>query len=237
MNKVAFLNSLKVELEKINVIDIEDIIMDYDEHIECRLLDGYSFEEIMARLGTPNDLAAKYTGEGKTGGIEKSLRGTLLFFETLTFYLVFPVFAAFLVVMAAATLSILVIGASYLLSFNPFDLLPTMPYWNGALFALMFVSLSVLMGVLTIHIYKLCIQLYLVFRRFYQNNVNRIKGIPVKPQLSLTPKYKRLELRMLRKLLQYSTFSFGVLIILAYVAAMIRTWSFEFWHVWGFFGG
>ena len=50
MTRHEFITTLSQELEKRNITDAYDIVEEYDEHFEFKLADGYSEEEIAARL-------------------------------------------------------------------------------------------------------------------------------------------------------------------------------------------
>ena len=70
MTKREFMEKLTRELENRRVADAEDIIEEYRQHFEFKLADGYSQEEIAAKLGDPAALAAQFaeSGEGKSAG-------------------------------------------------------------------------------------------------------------------------------------------------------------------------
>ena len=60
MTKLDFLEKLKTELNRKNVSDAADIIEEYEQHFAFKLADGYSEEEIAAKLGDPKGIAAQY---------------------------------------------------------------------------------------------------------------------------------------------------------------------------------
>ena len=60
MTKNQFIDLLKEELKHNNVPDAEDIIEKYEQHFSFKLADGYSEEEISAKLGDPKSLADQY---------------------------------------------------------------------------------------------------------------------------------------------------------------------------------
>ncbi len=60
ITKNQFLDLLKEELKHNNVPDAEDIIEEYEQHFSFKLADGYSEEEISAKLGDPKSLADQY---------------------------------------------------------------------------------------------------------------------------------------------------------------------------------
>ena len=60
MTKTEFLTRLGAELKARKVSDMEDILGEYSRHFDYKLADGYSEEEIAARLGSPEELAAQF---------------------------------------------------------------------------------------------------------------------------------------------------------------------------------
>ena len=71
MTRNEYLSALRAELKRRGADDIEDILAEYAEHFACKLADGYSEEEIAARLGEPAQIAAQFDtarGEARGGG-------------------------------------------------------------------------------------------------------------------------------------------------------------------------
>ena len=71
MTKNEYLTSLKSELKKNGVADAAEILFEYEQHFAYKTADGYSEQEIAARLGAPDALAKQFAAdstEGKTGG-------------------------------------------------------------------------------------------------------------------------------------------------------------------------
>ena len=64
MTRNEFVTQLTVELHKRNVA--ADVVEEYQQHVSFKLADGYSEEEIAARLGDPVALAAQF-GEAEAG--------------------------------------------------------------------------------------------------------------------------------------------------------------------------
>lgn len=60
MTKNEFLSEFTEALNKLKIADAEDIVEEYRNHFDFKLADGYSEEEIAAKLGKPRDLAAQF---------------------------------------------------------------------------------------------------------------------------------------------------------------------------------
>ena len=65
------MTQLENELRKRKVADAAGIIDEYGQHFAFKMADGYSEEEIAARLGDPTALAARF---GETGTAAKKDR-------------------------------------------------------------------------------------------------------------------------------------------------------------------
>lgn len=57
MTKNEFMAKLTDELKKRNIEDAADVAEEYEQHFAFKLADGYSEEEIAAKLGDPTALA------------------------------------------------------------------------------------------------------------------------------------------------------------------------------------
>lgn len=67
MTKNEFMTKLSNELLKRNISDAADILDEYEQHFGLKTADGYSEEEIAAKLGNPAELAAQFGSEPKQG--------------------------------------------------------------------------------------------------------------------------------------------------------------------------
>jgi hypothetical protein len=82
MKRAEFIEKLSKKLRDFNVEDMEEIVAEYEEHFALKLADGYSEEEIAARLGAPESLARQFaagSGEKRPKGA-KALALALLAF-------------------------------------------------------------------------------------------------------------------------------------------------------------
>lgn len=62
MIRNEFMTRLSAELRRNHVADAADIEEEYEQHFAFKLADGYSEEEIAAKLGAPEALAAQFSG-------------------------------------------------------------------------------------------------------------------------------------------------------------------------------
>lgn len=135
MTKTEFLTRLGAELKARKVADMDDILGEYSRHFDYKLADGYSEEEIAARLGSPEELAAQFESEAPEksekhgGGARSAVTWTGLVFLDIFVLSFFLVFACWVLVVACAAVSSGLIALCLLIPFDmqPYVSLPEMP--------------------------------------------------------------------------------------------------------------
>lgn len=152
MTKNEFLSRLEAELETRRVPEPEDILVEYRRHFEYKMADGYSEEEIAARLGPPEELAAQFEPETpakrakRAGTARAAVTWTGFVFLDIFVLSFFLVFACWVLVVACAAVAAGLTALCLLIPFDmqPYVTLPEMPYWCGAIYALALAALAVL---------------------------------------------------------------------------------------------
>lgn len=61
MTKLDYMAQLAQELKRRGVADADDVLEEYEQHFAFKLSDGYSEEEIAAKLGSPRSLPRSLT--------------------------------------------------------------------------------------------------------------------------------------------------------------------------------
>ena len=239
MTKNEFMARLASELRKRNVADAADIIEEYEQHFAFKLADGYSEEEIAAKLGSPEELAAQFesTATAKKTGGSKALAVTGLCFADLFAGLFFVLLAGFGLVMAAAALSSAAAAVCLLGGLNIYGLIPAMPYWCGAILALSFAAMAVLLAAGCVYYGAFLRQLGRSFARFQHNTLAAASGEAALPALAIHPQFSAKTKRRLRAAALVSLALFAACFVLSYVVCALSAGSLEFWHAWGWFAG
>lgn len=138
MNKKAFLQQLRMGLKGIPKDELEDIMYDYEEHIDSALETGKSEEEITKALGSPRKIAKQHKAEvyfsqaeekGTTGSAFKAiLAGLGLSLFGIMFVL--PLIVTLYAVLISILLSFVAVAVSGLIAavagFFFFPLLPAL---------------------------------------------------------------------------------------------------------------
>ena len=237
MTKHEFMTRLTSELHKRNVEDAADVVEEYEQHFAFKLADGYSEEEIAARLGTPEELAAQFgeTNAPKQERGSKPLTVVGLCFADLFAGLFFALLDGFGLVMAAATLAFAGVAVCLLGNLNVYGLLPAMPYWCGAILALSAAALAVLIAVGCVYYAAFLRQLVRSFGRFQHNTLAAASGEATLPALAINPQFTAKTKRRLRSVALISLALFAACFVLSYLVCALSAGSVQFWHVWGWF--
>lgn len=237
MKKNEFISTLKSVLERNKISDTAEIVEEYEQHFAFRLADGYSEEEIASRLGDPKQLAMQYRqGTSSTTKHSGALTKIGLGFADVFAGLFFLLLALFGVVIAAASVAFAGLGVSLIGGMNPWSLLPSMPYWCGAILGFALVALALLSAVGCVYYWSFLIQLGRSFLRFQRNLLASASEKPVLPSLPARAKLSPRTNRHLRNVLMIALLAFAVCFVLGYLSCALSAGSFEFWHAWGWFG-
>lgn len=243
MTKNEFLSRLEAELEARRVPEPEDILGEYRRHFEYKMADGYSEEEIAARLGPPEELAAQFEPAApakrakRAGTARAAVTWTGLVFLDIFVLSFFLVFACWVLVVACAAVAA---GLTALCLLIPFDMqpyvnLPEMPYWCGAIYALALAALAVLSAEGCGYFSRLLVQLCRAYFRFHRNAIAAAAGRPVLPSLPCAPQLAPARRRRMRKVFLVSLIAFVLFAAAAFVTSVLTAGAVEYWHVWGWF--
>lgn len=239
MTKLEFLEKLSQALKQNNAADAAEILEEYEQHFAFKLADGYSEEEIAARLGSPVDIAAQYdpAPAGRKGGKKViamiGLGAADFFFGVLCILLyVWEIVAAALAVSFGAAAVALFTGIRE--SFVVY--IPEMPYHCAIILGIALVALTVLSVVGAICFFRFVRQLMRAFGRFHKNVQAEAAGRGTLPPLPVYPQFTGRAKRTLRTAAMISAIVFAVCFAAGFIACVITAGSFEFWHAWGWFG-
>ena len=239
MTKIAFLEILGAELNHKNVADAAEIIEEYEQHFAFKLADGYSEEEIAAKLGDPKDIAAQFDPAPKeSAGGRKIITRIGLCAADLFFGILFILLSAWEIVMGALTvvfgaLSVCLIGGLGRSLIFP---IPEMPYHCAIILGISFAALTLLTAVGTVYFFGFIRQLMRSFGRCRKNAIAAAEGKATLPSLPSHPQFAGKTRRVLRSVSMIAVAVFAVCFVAGFVACVITAGSIEFWHAWGWFG-
>lgn len=237
MKKNDYLQALRRLLEAKQVPDMMEIMAEYEQHFAFKQADGFSEEEIAARLGSPEQIAAQYEGAPSSSGCRAPMPVVVgLGFCDLFAAMVYILLIAAGVVLGVGAIAFLMLGACLVVGTNPFSLLPAIPYWCGAAIGFSCLALAVLMGAGCVYYAALLRQLLRSFVRFQKNMLAVSTGRPALPPLPLRACLPPSVSRKLRSAALISLLAFAALFVLSYLACALSAGSLQFWHTWGWFG-
>jgi len=239
MTKSEFLEILSQELKRRNVADAADIAEEYKQHFAFKLADGYSEEEIAAKLGNPKELASQYASVSvdKNGG--KKIVTVIGLGAADTFFgILFVLLCAWEIVMGAMVIAFGTLSGCLICGSNglSFFSIPEIPYNCGFILGLAFLALAVLSAMGTIYFFRFIGQLTRSFGRFHKNTLSAVNGKAVLPSLPVYPQFTAKNRRLLRLITTIAAIAFAVCFVSGYISCVITSGSFEFWHTWGWFG-
>lgn len=237
MNKQDYLSQLNKALKAKNVDEIEEIVAEYEEHFIQKTADGYTEEEISAKIGSPEEIAAQFASIEGTGSEPKAGKAILwvgMVFADLFAGSFFLVLYTWVFVLGIFSLTSAALGVSML--FRPampegFLFIPYIPYSGAALMGISLLALGVLAAVLTIYSSLLTKQLGRIYLRWRKNTLGGGKY----PPLSINPVLKDRIRRRLRNIALVTLIIFGASFVIGYIVLAASAGALEFWHVWAWF--
>jgi uncharacterized membrane protein len=237
MNQTEFLSELTKWLYLKQVPDVEDIMLEYRQHFAFNLADGYSEEEIAARLGNPKELANQFNGEDlhriKQSGRAVAAGGVIL--VDVFACLLGVLLAAWVVVLGAATITFGVTAICLILQWNIQQLIPYMPYICRLFYGVSFIALTVLSTLATWYCFLFFRQLMRCYLRWRRNVLASVRGGAILPPLSVYPAIENALRRRMRSVALIAVIAFGVGFVVAYILSSALAGSLQFWHVWNWF--
>lgn len=238
MTKHEFLSKLADALRKHNVSDTTDIISEYEQHFAFKLADGFSEEEIAAKLGNPAQLAAQFESGAaeKKGGGKKLITVIGLGFIDLFIGALYALLIAWGVMTAVFALSCAVASVCLVGGLNIHALLPAMPYLPAVVLGIAFAGLAVLTALSCFYFWAFAWQLMRSYARFHRNAIAAASGGAVLPSLTVYPQLSAKTRRKLRSVALLAFVVFAAFFVLGVILSMLSAGAVEFWHVWGWFG-
>lgn len=239
MTKLDFMTQLAQALRKRGVADAADILEEYEQHFAFKLADGHTEEEIAAKLGSPEELAAQFApAAGKKTGAGRFFTVFGLCWLDLFYGIFVVLLASWGVVMASMVLSFGLVGVCLIgnLGVLPVISLPDMPYISALLLGICFMGLSAMCVVGSVYYFAFVRQFCRAYARFHKNALSASRGEAALPALPFYPQFAPARRRGLRTALLAGLVCFGVFLIAGAVVSAILAGNIQFWHVWHWFG-
>ena len=235
MTKQDYLTALQQELNKNAIADAEDIVSEYEQHFQFKLADGFTEEEIAAKLGAPAQIALQFAGlpkEQKRKGGKKTLLVLWLTIIGIFEVMLYGAFLCFIVGLFIGSLFPAALGVEFIAGLNFMNILPPMPYGGAVVFGIALIALGVMIFLFAMYCFAMLRQLVRASLR-WRRNMLREEALPLLP---LSPQFSPKTRRALRGILLWAVLIFAVTFIAGYAILGLYTHSWGFWHALGWFG-
>lgn len=233
MLKSEFLSSLGAALKKNNVSEADDIVGEYEQHFVFKMADGFSEEEIAAKLGSPVALAAQFESASREKGSSRKLLTVVgLCFTDIFVGSLYILLIAWGLVMAALSVACATLTVCLLAKINIHSLIPPMPYTSAIVFAITSAALALIAAIGCFYFVAFVRQSMRSFGRFQRN---ALAGTAVLPSLPLYPQFTAKTRRWLRTITLWGLTILAISFFVGVIISMIFAGALEFWHTWGWF--
>lgn len=232
MTKKEYLDELRKELKLNNVDDIDDIVLEYEEHFDFKQEEGFTEEEIAKKLSSPKEIAKEYIEKTEpVNKFEKGTKITGLTFLSIPLGMIYILMWASVLVLGAFSLASLVTGFCLVTTINIAGLIPYIPYFPALIIGIACFGLSILSSVGTFYMFMYVSRWGKVYVRWCKNvaNNNHYPSISKHPEIS-----KRLSSK-LKLIAIIGLVCFVTAFVIGYISMCIASNSMEPWHVWNWF--
>ncbi|MHB9033372.1 MAG: DUF1700 domain-containing protein [Anaerolineae bacterium] len=237
MTKSEFLERLAKELNRNKISAVAEIVGEYEQHFAFKIADGFTEEEVAAKLGDPAQLAAQFGPEAAENEHKgnKAIAGIGLGLLGIFVGVFFILMAAWGISLGAFALGSLALAIGLFAGLSQIALVTPMPYGSAVLFGIAVAALAVLAAVGCIYFMAFLGQLGRSYGRFHHNTMAAAAGNPVLPSVTAYPRFQPKVKRSLRRLTLISLSIFATFCVLAVAFSILNSGSLEFWHTWGWF--
>lgn len=233
MKRSEYLQSLEHALRANRVEDIEDILAEYRQHFDFKTADGYTEEEVAARLEKPERIAALFANAD--GGLPRKKGRAVLIaglsladvFVTLFFIVLF----GGVIALGVFSLTLAILGVCLIAGQNIAGLIPPVPYVPALVTGISFAAMAVFSGIGTLSCWLNFAQLIRAYLRWHKNTLSSGNYPPLTTYATLSNAFRR-RLRTV-SLVAFVIFGFCFVagLFLLFAAAGFQ----PFWHAWHWF--
>lgn len=232
MNREKYLSTLRKELHSNKVEDIDEIIAEYEEHFAYKIIDGYSEEEIAAKLEKPEIIAKQFVLDtDKPKGANVFTKTGVVLLDAVML-MIDAMLYPFVIALGATAIGLFAAGIYVLIGGGiAIAPIPAMPVIGRMLIGISILALSVMTGVGTIYYTLFINQLNKAYFHWHK----KVMTGRISPAYSTTPKLAGKLKRRLRSVTLISLLVFVVAFVVSYMFMAISAGAFEYWHVWHWF--
>lgn len=233
MTKNQFLDELKKELLKNHVAEVEDILSEYADHFSYKEDEGFTEEEIAAKLAAPKEIASDYVEAGDASAKSEG-KGLKIFGVTMMsipLFMIYILMWGSVVVLGAFSVATLAAGFCLITRLNIAGLVPSMPYLPALITGISLFGLSLLSAVGTVYMFLYVKQWGKAYVRYCGNLINGTHY----PSVSKHPKISKRTSAKLKMLAIIGLVSFVSMLVVGYLVMCAYAGSAAPWHEWKWF--
>ena len=240
MKKDEYSKRLAGELQRRGIKDVQDIVAEYQQHFAFKEAEGVPEEEVVAKLGAPETLAAQFAAEpGRSpGGLKRAgaLAG-LGILGALSWIAVAATWIGAIGLLFAGLGSLL--GGVVLAFGREFFIqlahIPYMPAASALLFGLALLFLGLFLLLAWRHVWRGCIRFQAMIGGRLKNAIAAARGRTEAVFHSRRPQAAAGS-RLRNHLMWGVLAAFLVFALAAMVVSVKNAGGMPFWHIWGWFG-
>lgn len=238
MNKQEYMTELEKALKMHKVHDIEDILDEYEQHFACKLADGYTQEEIAARLEQPAEMAKQFLNSAekrktRSAGM-KVLTAAGLYLTDLFILPFFVLLFSWVIIMFTMAISFTGFGICLICNVDIAVIIPVFPYLGRLFIGISLLGLSAVIFIGAIYCHLFFRQLSRAYMRWHKNMLHAGSG-PVLPPLSKYPNISPKRKRRSRGIMMIALIIFGLFLMAGIFLMFAYTGFKPFWHELGWF--
>lgn len=226
MNKITFIKQLTDGLKKLGIIDIEEIIKDYEAHFENELLKGRTEEEISKALGRIDDILIDFSPENEIKKQRKLMNTYSVILSDIFIYL--GMLSLYIVNLALLQLALssLLLSMYTMFSMNFFNLIPNLIFPFSLVVGLAFLALTLASFGLSAMLFK---YLNILMKRLGLWHKQILKGQYLHQFISVN------QSKIMKRISLWSGLAFILLFIITYIVGFSMTNNPQFWETWHWF--
>lgn len=215
MNKHQFINLLRTALEDRNIKNIDEIISDYNNHLNESISAGNSESQSVKSLGDIESIANDY---GTYQEKHKNKRMFKIITSSIYAIPMLILLYATSILFIVCTFASWALGIYFIFQLSTFAFIPILNTGINILYGALFISFSFFLFSVSIKFFSISKSLTM---QFYVKNNLRIG------RYSIHGVYT--------KLFNLSLTSTLMLFVLTFIVSVIVTGDWEFWHYWNWF--
>ena len=226
MNRSTFINQLTKGLKEMGILDIEEIVKDYDSHFDNELKKGRTEDEVSKALGKIDDILLDFKPDYHLKKEKRLMSKYSILTSDLFIYTgMFSLYLVNLVIISLSLVSLLLaIYITFMMDFLVF--IPVMVFPFSLFLGLSFLSLAVLSFSMAVLLFK---YLNILMKRLGLWHKQVLKGQYLHQFIAVK------QSKVMKMMCLWSSISFILFFIITFILGVTMTGNPQFWEYWNWF--